>query len=402
MIREALVEVRRCRRGTGSRWGSGAAAESGSALILAVILVASLIVLAGAFLAVASIETRIAANEVRAAVAFAVADGGLEHAVVELGDVDVDALLARGGELFAGETLGDGTYTVVVTNNVEPQFPRGGIPKDPGGPEQDTDGLLVVTSLGSFETAARAVRAVVARERTIFESTISARDGLTTRGAALVSGDIVTGGNMSLSPETIVVGSASAGGYINTTENISGIVTVGERTPSYPDLRCPEGDFGPAPGGRGVAFDPFTGDLVIGSGTDLEWPEGPAYFHDFVKSGNGQLVVAEGTKVDVVISGSLEVRGAGFASESETSSSVQLWACGGEDRTWSLEQRNESWMTIYAPRRRLELAGEGTLHGSVIVGELDWRSDGQMHYDPQIVEDAPFARVPGTWIELRR
>ena len=77
-------------------------------------------------------------------------------------------------------------------------------------------------------------------------------------------------------------------------------------------------------------------------------------------------------------------------------------ACGGEDRTWSLEQSNESWMTIYAPYRRLELAGEGALHGSLIVGELDWRSDGQMHYDPQIVEDAPFARVPGTWIELRR
>jgi hypothetical protein len=377
-------------------------AESGSALILAVILVASLMVLAGAFLAVASIETRIAANEVRAAVAFAVAEGGLEHAVVELGDVDVEELLARGGTLFVGEKLGDGTYTVVVTNNVEPQFPRGGAPKDPGGPERDTDGLLVVTSQGSFETAARAVRALVAREGTIFESTILARDGLTTRAKAVVSGDIVAGGNMSLSPETTVMGSASAGGSINTTENISGVVTVGERPPSYPDLHCPEGDFGPAPGGRGVVFDPLTGDLVVNSGSDLQWPEGPAYFHDFVKSGNGKLVVAEGKKADVVISGSLDVRGAGFASEGETAASVQLWACGGEDRTWSLEQSNESWMTIYAPYRRLELAGEGALHGSLIVGELDWRSDGQMHYDPQIVEDAPFARVPGTWIELRR
>jgi len=379
----------------------GDAAESGSALIIAVILVASLIVLAGAFLTVALIETRIAANETRAAVAFGLAEGGLEHAVVELGDVDVDDLLEHGGKLFVGERLGDGSYSVVVTNNAEPQFPRGRIPKDPGGSEEDTDGVLVVTSHGSFETAARAVRVVVARERTIFDSTIFARAGLTTRARAVVSGHVATGGNMILSAETTVMGDASVGGYVNTTENIAGTVAVGNRPRSFPDLGCPEGDFGPAPSGPGVAFDRFTGDLVVNSSSDLEWPEGPSYFHDFVKLGNGKLVVAEDSKVDVVIAGSLDLQGVGFANGSESAAAVQLWACGDEDRDWKLEHSNESWMTIYAPRRRLELTGEGTLHGSMIVGELDWRADGQMHYDPQIVEDAPFARVPGTWVELR-
>lgn len=379
----------------------GDAAESGSALIIAVILVASLIVLAGAFLTVALIETRIAANETRAAVAFGIAEGGLEHAVVELGDIDVDELLENGGKLFVGEKLGDGAYSVVVTNNAEPQFPRGRAPKDPGGLEEDTDGILVVTSRGSFETATRAVRVVIARERTIFDSTIFARAGLTTRATAVFSGHVATDGNMILSAETIVMGDASAGGYINTTENISGAVTVGNRPRSFPDLRCPEGDFGPSPSGTGVVFDRLTGDLVVNSSSDLEWPEGPAYFHDFVKLGNGKLVVAEDSKVDLVIAGSLDVQGAGFANDNEAAAAVQLWACGDEDRDWKLGQSNESWMTIYAPRRRLELTGEGTLHGALIVGELDWRVDGEMHYDPQIVEDAPFGRVAGTWVELR-
>ena len=57
---------------------------------------------------------------------------------------DVDDLLAGGGKLFVDERLGDGSYSVVVTNNVAPEFPTGRIPEDTGGAESDTDDLLVV------------------------------------------------------------------------------------------------------------------------------------------------------------------------------------------------------------------------------------------------------------------
>jgi hypothetical protein len=364
------------------------------------ILLASLIVLAGAFVAVALTETHIAANETRAAVAFDIAEGGLDHAVVELGDIDVDDLLAGGGKLFVDEPLGDGSYSVVVSNNVAPEFPTGRIPEDPGGGDHDTDGLLVVTSRGKFQNAARAVRVIVARETTIFDVAIYAADGIRISGAAVVSGTVGSGGNLILSDETTLAGNAFATGIISDTKVVSGTAIMGEPPRRMLDISCPEGDYGPPPAGPGVSFDPFTGDLVISTGSEIVWPSGVSYFHDIVKRGKGDLVVPEDEAVDVVIGGSLSIEQRGFVNENDAAADLQIWACGEDDGDWRLDHDGETWMTIYAPRHRLRIGGDGTVLGSLLVGELTWSGDGAVSYDAKIADRAPFTWVRGTWSEL--
>ena len=383
-----------------SKVPEAARGDRGSALVLALILLAGLIVLAGAFVAVALTETHIAANETRAAVAFGIAEGGLDHAVAELGDVDVDELLAAGGELFVGEPLGDGSYTVVVSNNIAPGFPTGRIPEDTGGAENDTDDLLVVTSLGTFQDAVRVVGLVVAREKTIFDIAIYTAEGLRIDGGAVVAGDVGSGGHMILSDEGTIAGNAFATAFINDTENISGSAWVGEPPRRLFDVACPDREYGPPPTGPGVRFDPFTGDLVITSGAEIEWPGGVSYFHDIVKRGQGELLVAEDDKVDIIVSGTVTIERRGFANVNESAADLQLWACGEDDREWRIDDDGESRMTVYAPRHRLRLGGSGTVIGSMLLGNLTWSGEGAVSHDPKIADNAPFTRVRGTWSEL--
>ena len=196
------------------------------------------------------------------------------------------------------------------------------------------------------------------------------------------------------------MGSASAGGYINTTEGISGAAHVGDLRRTLAELACPEKEYGPAPEGPGIVFDRFSGDLVINTGSDIAWPDGTAYFHNFVRLGNGKLVVAEDDRVDLVIGGAVRVEGAGFGNDNEAAAALQLWGCGEDDRDWKIEQQGSSWMTIYAPAHRLRLTGDGVLHGSLLVGELEWVGDGTISYDAKVIDDTPFAKARGTWVEL--
>ena len=106
--------------------------EHGGALIMALLVAAAVIMLGGTFLSVSLTDRNIASNEADGVRAFNLADAGIQHAIAELPDQDIDTLLGAGGDLFTDQSLGNGAYSVMISNNVSPDFPMGAIPADPG------------------------------------------------------------------------------------------------------------------------------------------------------------------------------------------------------------------------------------------------------------------------------
>lgn len=148
-------------RSTDNRQHERSGAERGAALVMAMLLIAVLLLAGGTFLRASLTEATIATNEVDSTTALNLAEAGIAHARVLLAGQDVDVLLAAGGVLFDDRTLGRGTYTLTVSNNVAPTFPRLGIAADVGGASTDTDDLIVLTAVGEVGFARRSVEVIV-------------------------------------------------------------------------------------------------------------------------------------------------------------------------------------------------------------------------------------------------
>src|SRR6185436_17376321 len=99
-------------------------------------------------------DRKIASNEADANKAFAVSEAGIEDARAALATTNVNTLLAAGGHLFTGSSVGGGTYVVDVKNNCCGNLPTSTIvPVDAGGANVDTDQFLVLNSTGTLKKA---------------------------------------------------------------------------------------------------------------------------------------------------------------------------------------------------------------------------------------------------------
>jgi hypothetical protein len=380
--------------------------ESGVALLTALLVIAVLMLLGGAFLTVGITESAIAANQVAAARAFHAAEAGIAHARLELADEDVDELLENGGVLFNDRDLGLGSYTVTVSNNVAPSFPRGPVPADGGGATENDDAYLVVTSSGSYRNASRTVEVVVQEN-----AVPAAQWGLfgdyfiSAHGSGTINGDIGTNGNIVLS--TSVIGDAFAGGTVNNPGLVSGTVTTGVPMVRYRSARCPSA-YGPAPLGPGVDFDSHSGLLTIDGSSDTLFPGGEYYFEGFLKSGSGQMVVPPGEVVQIYIGSGLRITGGGFENASHAPANLQLLGCGPNPAMqaaapeWRLTADNPMWLVIYAPIHPLRLLGGSNLTGSIIGMSIFKSGAGNVIYDPAVAEAAAssYTVVRGTWTEV--
>ena len=83
-------------------------ADRGSALVAALLITVALCFLGTTFVTMAVTDRGIAANSTDSTQAFNLAEAGLEHAIAELPELDVDTLLAGGGVVFSNETLAEG------------------------------------------------------------------------------------------------------------------------------------------------------------------------------------------------------------------------------------------------------------------------------------------------------
>ncbi len=373
--------------------------ESGSALLLALMILAVLLLLGAAFLSSSLSERSIAVNQTNAGKSFNIAEAGIEHTRALLPTTDIDALLTAGGTMFSNQPLDEGRYSVVVTNNIAPAFPRGTVPIDLGGATDDTDNYVVLESTGSFRAAERTIEVVVEREFTPFTYGLYGRDLLRLGGSGEAHGTVGSNADIEFTGGTpAVIGDADAAGTVTDPTYVTGTSTSGADAQSLPDIPCPTTPFGGVPVGPGVGFDPATGDLNLTGGSDKTYAGGTYYYRDFKKTGSGAIIIPIGQKVTIYLSRELDVGASGFINQNGAAEFLQIWACGSDDSNWTFGGGAPTWLTIYAPNHPLTMTGSGDKHGSFVAGDLRTSGSAMYYYDPGLVIPGDrYVIVPGTW-----
>jgi len=152
--------------------------EQGVALVLALIVLVALTGLLLAFLSMAAMEPQIARNLTDVTQARYVAETGIEWAYDQLatapatGPGSWNALLAAGGTMATSQALPglpatSGTFTVTLRNDTQPSDPQitGQPVVDPGGPANDTNGVVILNATGTVNGVTRTIQAAVTRLR---------------------------------------------------------------------------------------------------------------------------------------------------------------------------------------------------------------------------------------------
>jgi len=162
--------------------------ESGVALPLAMILLMVLTLLTITFMSLGAVEPQISKNLSDGARARQLAESGLEWAMsAQIGNNDLNGSTLLGGTMTSGGacgtgvscrvlasgqampglTTGSGTFTVTLrndlsTNAADQQLIGTGVTRD-GAANNDINGVVIVTSTGTFNGASRTITAVVQR-----------------------------------------------------------------------------------------------------------------------------------------------------------------------------------------------------------------------------------------------
>ncbi|MFQ5899464.1 MAG: hypothetical protein ACE5JN_14635, partial [Candidatus Methylomirabilia bacterium] len=186
--------------------------ERGVVLVTSLLVMLLLMPLGALFLTISLTEAMIASNQAGAAQGFSITEAGIEHARRELLGADVNAILASNPPLInftnGGQSVGfaGGTYSVTVGNNTTAV---GSIPADPGGANNDTDNILVLTATGTLGTAASSIQVIVQRSPAIPPG---ARGAVTTNGPAATNGSlIIDGRNHDVNGNAIIPDSGTYG-----------------------------------------------------------------------------------------------------------------------------------------------------------------------------------------------
>ncbi|MGH7410707.1 MAG: hypothetical protein ACREJ6_06575, partial [Candidatus Methylomirabilis sp.] len=133
---------------------------------MALLMTGLLLLLGSALLTIAGSERQVGSNDRAAVQALYLAEAAVERARRSLPAFAANDVLANNlvlGDWVNGTLTASGTYRAAVTNNVSS---IGGFPQDSGAAlcgstTCDTDGLVVITGIGTFQGSLRVIRAVV-------------------------------------------------------------------------------------------------------------------------------------------------------------------------------------------------------------------------------------------------
>ena len=221
------------------------------------------------------------------------------------------------------------------------------------------------------------------------------------------SGDIASGGAMSLSGGTIKDSAFAAGG---SPSGCSGNVTGGcavKPAISTPPVACPAG-FSPSSNvhdGNNNTYNTGTGNLSNSAGKPdtLYSADSPFRFNDVTL--RNPLVIPPGQgHIDIYIAGTLTITaGAAINNLTLDPTRLTIWGCGSAVTTWQIAAGSNSYFAIYAPTHPIQHIG-GAIYGALVGASIDLKAAGAtVHYDEALGAGNPVAAtVAGSWTEIGR
>ena len=392
--------------------------QSGSvlALVLLVVLISFII---GTGLLALGTQSRVAAiNQVQDMKARSAADAGLERAVQEINNALTAGTWSDSVTPYVSKAVlpySDSIYSVKTAYD-------------------GTDGYTVV-SVGTDGNRTRTVNATL-RLKSLFEYAILLKETLILKAGATVDGydsrdpSITDVGlqvaTVSTSPDQIILNMGSTvegevlvgvGGDTDTVIKDLGATTQGEFTmvqePPFPQITAPL----LTPMGTGISVagtttvitpadsgkysnirveqvsEKIKGTTYTDLGT-LEVSGGEVELHvtgDIWLGQGCEILVKDDATLILYVDGDIVCGnggGMGYSGSPEDPSHVQLYATGSGEQDFDLKAKDKWSGVVYAPNADITIFAKGDVYGSFIADSLEFKADGDMHYDAALSEVA--------------
>ena len=173
------------------------------------------------------------------------------------------------------------------------------------------------------------------------------------------------GTNISVEGTTSVITPADSGKYSGIqVEQISESEKIKGTTYTYTD-------YGTLEVSGGVVELHVTGDIWLGQGCEI-----------LVKDDATLILYVDG---DIVCGNS---GGIGYSGSPEDPSHVQLYATGSGEQSFDLKAKDKWSGVVYAPNADVTIFAQSDVYGSFIADSLEFKANGDMHYDAALSEVA--------------
>ncbi|MHC4289074.1 MAG: DUF7305 domain-containing protein [Planctomycetota bacterium] len=390
--------------------------ESGSVLVL-VLLVVLISFIIGTGLMALGTQSRISSiNQVQGMMARSAADAGLERAIQEINN-----------------TVTAGTWSDSVT----PYVSNAALPYSESKYSVKTaydgaDGYTVV-SVGTDRNRTRTVSSTL-RLKSLFEYAILLKETLILKSGTTIDGydsrdpSITDVGlqiaTVSTEPDQMILNMGTTvdgevlvgvGGDTNTVIKDLGATTQGEFTmvqePPFPEITAPlltpmGSDISiagtttvitPADSGKytGIRVEQVSEKIKGVTYTDLgtlEVSGGEVELHvtgDIWLGQGCEILVKDDATLILYVDGDITCGnngGIGYSGSPEDPSHVKLYATGSGEQVFDLKAKDKWSGVVYAPNANVTLYAKGDAYGSFVADSLEFKADGNMHYDAALSE----------------
>lgn len=100
---------------------------------------------------------------------------------------------------------------------------------------------------------------------------------------------------------------------------------------------------------------------------------------DVSTSGNAEIVIKQGSKVEIYVVGSMSVSGNGAKNESGLAENMQMYVLGSQAS--SISRNGEFTGVFYAPLSDVSVSSNGTVSGAIVAKSFTLGGNAKVHYD---------------------